>query len=126
MDLFVANFLGTPPINIFTGEIKGGKVYIADEEICDTEFEDQLIYVGVRPEGFIYDENGVLTLDLDHIEVMGRDKSIISTHNNSTKPHVRTIIDADIKLPKDANQLKFDIKPNKIFLFNRETEMRLR
>ena len=125
-NLFVANFLGTPPINIFTGEIKGGKVYIADEEICDTEFEDQLIYVGVRPEGFIYDENGVLTLDLDHIEVMGRDKSIISTHNNSTKPHVRTIIDADVKLPAGAKQLKFNVKPNKIFLFNRETEMRLR
>ena len=125
-NLFVANFLGTPPINIFTGEIRGGKLYIADEEICATEFDDQLVYVGIRPEGFIYDEAGVLTLNLDHIEVMGRDKSVISVHDNSTKPHVRSIIDADVKLPQNAKQLKFNIKPNKIFLFNRETEMRLR
>ena len=125
-NLFVANFLGTPPINIFTGEIMNGKLFIGGEEICSTEFEDQLVYVGIRPEGFIYDENGVLSLNLQNIEVMGRDKSVISVHDNSTKPTIRTIIDADIKLPENAKVLRFNIKPNKIFLFNRETEMRLR
>ena len=125
-NLFVANFLGTPPINILTGEIKNGKLFIGDEEICSTEFDDQLVYVGIRPEGFIYDETGVLSLNLQNIEVMGRDKSVISVHDNSTKPSIRSIIDADIKLPADAKVLRFNIKPNKIFLFNRETEMRLR
>ncbi len=124
-NLFVANFLGTPPINIFTGEIKDHKVYIGDEAITDTEFDDQLIYVGIRPEGFIYDENGVLTLNLQNIEVMGRDKSVISTHPNSTKPTIRSIIDSDVVLPKDAKELRFNIKPNKLFLFNRDSEMRL-
>lgn len=124
-NLFVANFLGTPPINIFTGEIKDHKVYIGDEAIADTEFDDQLIYVGIRPEGFIYDENGVLTLNLQNIEVMGRDKSVISTHPNSTKPTIRSIIDSDVVLPKDAKELRFNIKPNKLFLFNRDSEMRL-
>ena len=124
-NLFVANFLGTPPINIITGEIKDHKVYIGDEAITDTEFDDQLIYVGIRPEGFIYDENGVLTLNLQNIEVMGRDKSVISTHPNSTKPTIRSIIDSDVVLPKDAKELRFNIKPNKLFLFNRDSEMRL-
>ncbi|MGM9968805.1 MAG: ABC transporter ATP-binding protein [Anaeroplasma sp.] len=125
-NLFVANFLGTPPINIFTGEIKNHKIYIGEEAISDTEFDDQQIYVGIRPEGFIYHEDGVLSLALKNIEVMGRDKSVISTHNNSTKPSIRSIIDSDVALPKDAKILKFNIKPNKLFLFNRETEMRLR
>lgn len=125
-NLFVANFLGTPPINIFTGEIKKGKVYIGEEEIMDADFEDQEIYVGIRPEGFIYNKTGKLTLNLSNIEVMGRDKSIITTHSNSTKPTIRSIIDSDVALPTDVATLKFNLKPNKVFLFNRETEMRLR
>ena len=125
-NLFVANFLGTPPINIFLGEIKDKAVYIGEEKICDTEFNDQLVYVGVRPEGFIYDEAGALTLNLQNIEVMGRDKTVITTHPQSTKPTIRSIIDSDVVLPNDTKEYKFNLKPNKVFLFNRETEMRLR
>ena len=124
-NLFVANFLGTPPINIFTGEIKKGKVYIGKEVIMKTKLEDQNIYVAIRPEGFIYDEEGVLTLTKDFIEVMGRDKSVVASHEQSTKPSVRLIIDADIQLA-DTKELKFNLRPNKVFLFNRETEMRLK
>ena len=125
-NLFVANFLGTPPINIFTGEIKDGGVYIGEEKIMDTELEDQEIYVGIRPEAFLYDNNeGVLSVELDFVEVMGRDKSVVSSHANSTKPVVRAIIDADVKLA-DSKTLKFNLRKNKVFLFNKETEMRLR
>lgn len=125
-NLFVANFLGTPPINIFTGEIKNGKVYIGEEAIMDTKLEDQEIYVAIRPEGFILNQkNGKLTLRKEHIEVMGRDKSIVSVHTNSTKPTVRSIIDATIELPEEA-EFKFDLKPNKVFLFNKDSEMRLK
>lgn len=124
-NLFVANFLGTPPINIFEGEIKAGKVYIGNEAVMDTDKEDQLIYVGIRPEGFIYDENGALSLNVDHIEVMGRDKSIVSCHTSSTKPTVRSIVDSDVKLPTNIGTFKFNLKPNKVFLFNRETEERI-
>ena len=125
-NLFVANFLGTPPINIFEGKIESGKVYIGEEVVMDTQFEDQEVFIAIRPEGFIYNqEGGVLTLNKQHIEVMGRDKSVVSTHKQSTKPSVRTIIDADVSL-SDEKELKFDIKPNKIFLFNKDSEMRLR
>lgn len=126
-NLFVANFLGTPPINIFEGVIKDHKVIINDEEIMETPFDDQEIYVGIRPEGFIYSDNqGVLTMHKEYVEVMGRDKTIVSKHPSSTKPVVRTIIDADVKLAQDTADLKYNIRPNKIFLFNKETEMRLK
>ena len=125
-NLFVANFLGTPPINIFRGVIKDHGVYIDDEKIMDTNHDDQEVYVAIRPEGYIFNDNkGVLTLQKQNIEVMGRDKSIVSKHAASTKPTVRTIIDSDIKLP-DSTELKFDLKPNKVFIFNKDSEMRLR
>ena len=125
-NLFVANFLGTPPINIFKGEIKGSKVYIGEEAIMDTKLEDQSVFVGIRPEGFIYNPKGKLTLNVDHIEVMGRDKSVVSVHESSTKPTIRSIIDSDVALPEDAETLKFDLKPNKVFLFDAESEMRIK
>ena len=126
-NMFVANFLGTPPINIFEGEVKGGKVYIGGEAVFDKDIPDQKVFVGIRPEGFIYDEeNGVFTLTVDHVEVMGRDKTIVSLHNASKKPFVRSIIDSDVKLPSGAKTLKFALKPNKVFLFNAETEERIR
>ena len=130
-NMFVANFLGTPPINIFKGKVQGGKVYIGDEAVMDTNAEDQEVYVGIRPEGFIYESNNrvrtnVLTLNVDHVEVMGRDKSVVSTHESSTKPTVRCIIDSDVALPAKADKLRFKLKPNKVFLFNAETEERIR
>lgn len=125
VNLFVANFLGTPPINIFKGVIRNHKVYIGDEVIMETPHEDQEIYVGIRPEGFVVDDNGVFTTTINHIEVMGRDISIVSSHSESTKPTIRTIVDSDVKLPT-SGQVKFNLKPHKVFLFNRETEERLR
>lgn len=124
-NLFVANFLGTPPINIFKGKIENGKVYVGNEAIMSVKLDDQEIFVGIRPEGFIYDPKGVLSLDVDHIEVMGRDKSIVSCHQSSTKPTVRSIVDADVKLPTEIGTFKFNLKPNKVFLFNAESEERI-
>ena len=128
-NLFVANFLGTPPINIFKGDVKGGMIHINGEPVMHTDAEDQEVYVGIRPEGFVYCDDRRktgITLNVDHIEVMGRDKSIVSTHESSTKPTVRCIIDSDVQLPADAKQLKFTLKPYKVFLFNAETEERIR
>ena len=209
-NLFVANFLGTPPINIFTGQIKNGGVYIGDDRIADAkdytetfkrkissleeeasdkekiykalkdEYDDRAgdmepekaekkyrnlvykmnkakdefealiekvqslqdsiakkvfnVYVGIRPEGFIHNPNGVLKVELDHVEVMGRDKSIIAVSDESIKPTVRAIIDTDVKITSKTEEVdgeqvdfvKFDLKPNKYFLFDALTETRLR
>ncbi|MCM1042653.1 MAG: ABC transporter ATP-binding protein [Corallococcus sp.] len=125
-NLFVANFLGTPPINIFKGRVESNKLYIGNEAVMKANCEDREVFVGVRPEGFIYDPKGRLTLQVDHVEVMGRDKSIVSRHEASTKPTVRSIIDADVKLPSNTNEYTFKLKPNKVFLFDAETEERIR
>lgn len=94
------------------------------EEKTTEIISDQELYVGIRPEGFIYDEKGVLTLNVDHIEVMGRDKSVVCEHESSTKPTVRCILDSDVALP-DSDKFSFKLKPNKVFLFNAETEERI-
>ncbi len=125
-NLFVAKFLGTPPINVFEGKVSGGKVYVGKEAVMSVkDVPDQDIFIGIRPEGFIVDENGPLTCNLQSVEVMGRDSSIVSTSEASLNPTVRSIIDSDIKVDPAAKTVKFRIKPNKIFLFSKETEERI-
>lgn len=124
VNLFVAKFLGTPPINTFLGEIRDHKVYIGEEAIMDTEFADQEVYVGIRPEGFIVDEDGVFTCNVEQLEVMGRDISVVATNSACEKPSLRAIVEVNTDIP-ESGVIKFNLKPNKVFLFNRETEVRL-
>ena len=126
-NLFVAKFLGTPPINVLEGAVKDGKVYIGDAAVIDAPgVEDQEVYIGIRPEGFELSENGALECKLSNVEVMGRDVSIVSTHEASLNPVIRSIIDADNKIELNVETVRFNIKPHKIFVFNKETEERIR
>ena len=125
-NLFVAKFLGTPPINVFDGKVCDGKLYLGDAAVLDVPgVEDQEVYVGVRPEGFNLDDNGPLTCNLSSVEVMGRDVSIVSTHEASLNPVIRSIINADNKVAVDSATVRYSLKSHKTFIFNKETEERI-
>jgi multiple sugar transport system ATP-binding protein len=124
-NLFVAKFLGTPPINVFTGRVENETLYIGENAVLTVKgAPNGNVAVGIRPEGFIVDENGALECDLSNIEVMGRDVSIVSTNEASLNPVVRSIISAD-DAPKAAAKVRFTLKPHKVFLFDAETEERI-
>ena len=125
INLFVAKFLGTPPINVFNGRVEGGKLFIGEGAVLDVPgVEDQEVTVGIRPEGFTPDENGPLVCNLNNIEVMGRDVSVVSTHEASVNPIVRSIINSDVRIAPAAT-INYTLKPHKVFLFNKETEERV-
>ena len=125
-NLFVATFLGTPPINVLEGKVEGGKVYIGDEAVMNISgVEDQNVYIGIRPEALEPAVDGVFTCKLNNVEVMGRDASVVSSHESSVNPVVRAIISSDIKVDTTAETVKFNIKPHKFFIFNKDTEERV-
>ena len=125
-NLFVAKFLGTPPINVFRGTIRGGRVYIGDEAVLEAGgIADQDVTIGIRPEGFLPDENGPLTCKLSNVEVMGRDVSIVSTHPAAEAPLVRAIIGSDCKVDATRETVRYSLKPHKCFLFSAQTQQRL-
>ena len=126
VNLFVAKFLGTPPINVFNGSVKEGKLYIGEEAALDVAgVADQEVTVGIRPEGFVLDENGPLTCKLSSVEVMGRDVSIVSENEASQNPVIRSIINADNKVDVTAESVRYALKAHKVFIFNKETEERI-
>ena len=127
VNLFVAKFLGTPPINVLEGKVAGGKLMIGEDAVLNVPgVADQEVYVGIRPEGFELDPNGALHCQLVNLEVMGRDVSIVSTHSASVNPQIRSIIDADNKVDLGSTVVSYNLKPHKVFLFNKETEERIR
>ncbi len=126
VNLFVAKFLGTPPINVFNGTVKGEKLYIGEDAVLDVAgIDDREVYVGIRPEGFIPDANGALCCDVVGVDVMGRDVSIVSTHTSALLPTVRSIINADDRPADGAKTVHYNLKPHKVFIFDHETEERL-
>lgn len=126
INLFVAKFLGTPPINVFSGRVEGGMLYIGDDAVLPARgIDDREVTVGIRPEGFILSENGPLHCRLSSVEVMGRDVSIVSKNDASLNPIIRSIVDADCKVDPTAECVRFALKPHKVFIFDKETEERI-
>ncbi|MBE5782032.1 MAG: ABC transporter ATP-binding protein [Clostridiales bacterium] len=125
-NLFVAKFLGTPPINVFNGCVKGEKLYIGQDEVMAVKgVADQEVTVGIRPEGFQLDDRGPLQCKPTNVEVMGRDVSIVSTHLASVNPTIRSIINADNKIDISQEYIRYSLKAHKVFIFNKETEERI-
>ena len=126
-NLFVAKFLGTPPINVFSGRVSGGRLLLGDDATLDIPgAPDGPVTAAIRPEGFVPDAGGVLRCGLKAVEVMGRDVSVVCTHPAFERTTLRAIIDADHRPDASAESVRFSLKPRKVLLFHRETERRVR
>ncbi len=127
LNLFVAKFLGTPPINVFDGKVVSGKLYIGEEAVLDVPgIDDREVYVGIRPEGFTINPNGPMHCKVVGVDVMGRDVSIVSENPAALVPAIRSIINADDKPSEGVESVSYSLKPHKVFVFDKETEERLR
>ncbi len=125
-NLFVAKFLGTPPINVFKGEVRNEKLYIGEDCVLDVKgVADKAVYVGIRPEGFMLQENGPLVCKLDEVEVMGRDITVVSKHEFCENVEIRSIISAENMNEVQGKQVRFALKPDKVHIFDTETEERI-
>ena len=126
VNLFVAKFLGTPPINVFDGEVKGEHLYIGSDAVLPVPgVADRNVAVAIRPEGFVLSDEGTLHCGLDRVEVMGRDITVVSTHAALQGQTVRSIISAENKVDTTSAEVRFNLKPNKVFLFDAATEARI-
>ena len=125
-NLFVAKFLGTPPINVFNGRIEGGKVIIGSEAVLDVPgIDDHEVHVGIRPEGFVLKADGPFTCKMSNVEVMGRDVSVVSTHPQMTGRCIRSIVSSENRFEPGQETVRFRLKPYKVFLFDKESEERV-
>ena len=125
-NLFVAKFLGTPSVNLFRGKIRDGWLVIGEDACLEVPgLENREVVVGIRPEGFLLSEDGKMRCELDRVEVMGRDVSIVCKNDAAFHLSVRVIVSAE-ETVSAAQKVCFDLKKNKVLLFDPETGARLR
>ena len=127
-NLFVAQFLGTPPINCFNGYVKDGEIYIGSEKIlkCENKVEDQEVVIAIRPEGFIVHGNDSeygFTSNADLIEVLGRDLSLVCKNPHCLKSSYKVIINSENDI--NIGKVRFGVKKNKTFIFDKNTQERI-
>ena len=126
VNLFVAQFLGTPEINVFEGKVKDEGLYIGEDRVLEVRgVEDKDVYVGIRPEGFIIDDEGKLNCELKGINIMGRDITVLSS-NGASKNVIRSIVSSETAIDSGSKQVRFNLKPHKTYIFDKDTEERIR
>ena len=127
VNLFVARFLGTPPVNVFDGAVKGGMLRIGDEQVLRVSgAPDGEVYVGIRPEGFVPDPEGAFSCRKQAVEVTGRDTSVVCEHPACDGRQLRAIISSESRSSLGEQTVRFSLKPAKTLLFNRQSRERIR
>ncbi|MCQ2077740.1 MAG: hypothetical protein MJZ20_12075, partial [Bacteroidaceae bacterium] len=123
-NLFVAKFLGSPAINVFDGEIKGGKLLLNGKAI-DTDKKygktDRAVKIAVRPESFEYNKNkGEIPVKVTSVEQIGRDITVngfVDGQKNKIKVIIPSVLREQI-LGKE----KLNFAPRRIYVFEETGE----
>jgi multiple sugar transport system ATP-binding protein len=115
-NLFVAKFLGNPPINIFEGTVKKGQLFANGISLVPLNVPEGTYDVGIRPEDFRIDPNG-FHIDVQNIFQIGRDTMLYFGEGNF---NIRALIDSD-SMVDDPEKLRLTVKSKKIHLFDKAT-----
>jgi len=138
-NMFVAGFIGTPPMNFINGIVSKEGVFIAGhhriklpldkfEIVKQNKFIEKPIVLGIRAEdihdnGVVFETypEGVLDLVVDVAELLGAETNIYTDVNGS---NVIASVNARTNVHM-GDKIKLALDLNKIHFFDPETEVRL-
>ena len=139
-NMFVAGFIGTPPMNFITGKVAKDGVFTAGEHtvkvpedkmqiIKDNDMIGKEIVLGIRPED-IHDEKvvmdtypgAVLKIKVDVAELLGSETNIYTSVNGS---NICAVVNARANIGI-GDEMKLALDMNKAHFFNPETELVLK
>ncbi|MBS5950911.1 MAG: ABC transporter ATP-binding protein [Clostridium sp.] len=121
-NLFVAKFMGNPIINLIDmkkeGNVLKAKDFNIDLSLLNKdrfkgELTEENYIVGIRPEYFEISTNPLFTVEVESIELIGKD-CIINFKVNDT--NAKSITDISKKV-SEGDKIGFDIDYNGIYLF---------
>ena len=117
---FVAKFLGTPPINIVEAKYNDGHVNFGTQEFVDSletslgvEYTES-VHLGFRPEFFRIEEDGKYQMDVEFVEYIGRDKTVVFRLPGIPNQTFKCIVPSGI-LVEPGNSYKFSLTRYYIF-----------
>ncbi|TYL46964.1 ABC transporter ATP-binding protein [Marinomonas sp. IMCC 4694] len=130
--LFVAQFIGSPSMNLLSGQLQGNEFVYGSQSINVAEYDFaiesekfQAAYLGIRPEHLAVEANEgyekLATVKIDIIEPMG-DETIIWFEFLTQKWSVKVHGDHEFR---SNQQVDMYLDPRKAHLFSETTESRL-
>ena len=126
-NLFVAKFIGNPIINISEVEVKDGVIHhpsftLQVSELVESRFRKGLenghYYLGLRPEDLVPSENGLFTVTVTAVELIGRERIL---HFTLGEQDIKSIVSVEHKI-EEGDTLSFDLLRHKLFLFDQNGE----
>jgi len=126
-NLFVAKFIGNPIINILEVEVKDSVIThpsftLQASELVGSRFRKELeqghYYLGLRPEDLVPSENGLFTVTVTAVELIGRERIL---HFTLGEQDIKSIVSVEHKI-EEGDTLSFDLLRHKLFLFDQNGE----
>jgi ABC-type sugar transport system ATPase subunit len=118
---FVAEFIGTPRINILPGQIDNGRVSPFNTPALTSFGGSNRVDVGIRAEGVELSEQGPFTATVEAVEYLGdhyvvtldfQGQRLVSTHGPTQPPQIGATV-------------RFAINPDGLIFFDSEGGQRL-
>jgi lactose/L-arabinose transport system ATP-binding protein len=124
---FVAGFIGSPAMNFVNGTVKNGVVEAPGiggryEGIVSTAYEGKALSVGARPEHIVLDPNGD-THTVDMTESLG---GVSFAYLTSATGERIVVEERGDERTAEGAVVGLQIETSRIFLFDAETEQRIR
>ena len=126
-NLFVAKFIGNPIINILEVEVKDSVIThpsftLQASELVESRFRKELeqghYSLGLRPEDLVPSENGLFTVTVTAVELIGRERIL---HFTLGEQNIKSIVSVEHKI-EEGDTLSFDLLRHKLFLFDQNGE----
>jgi len=119
---FVAEFIGSPQMNLFNCKIENGNAKIGDGHInLDNSINIQDASIGVRPDDIQVNQNGKFETKANLVEYLGSDMIIYSSIGNQDfSCKLSSKIDV-----KAGDNFKFDILSPSVHIFDNTTNKRV-
>ena len=122
--LFVSQFMGTPPMNIFRSKIKSSTLSLFSTDInIEVDLVDEEVYLGIRAEDIFlkYKENTIkIEVDIEMIERIGSENLIYVKFEDKT-----FTIKTNEPIKKNITSIDIYIDISKLYYFSRKDEKRL-
>ncbi len=135
-NVFVAGFIGSPPMNLLRGSVKAGCVRAGDFEFERPGAPDGEVFVGLRPEDLRPSRDGLPALDLhvDVVETLG-DEVIVYGSVAAEIAHAGEGVEDALALggarradavarldprlrPTENTQIRLAVEPDRVHLFD--------
>ncbi len=123
-NLFVASFVGSPPMNFFPAEAGGQSVTLANGAILPTNQTARgAVTCGFRPEHLVVDPEGPIAMEVEMLEHLG---GVTLLHGPLQGTDQQMVVSLDgISDVQMGDKLHFSLPANLVHLFDAQSDKRI-